>query len=309
MRPFDARLVLALSVAVVALSTSGALIAYAAAPALAIAFWRNAMAVGVLTPVALVRRREELRRLWGPARRDGLYCVLAGLALALHFGTWVPSTKLTTVATAVALVATQPVWAGLIAVVQGRRLPGLTWAGIGLAVVGVAVATGADLGGSPSALAGDLLALAGGLMAAIYTSLGERARTTTSTTTYTAVCYTVCALALLLVCLVVRVPLTGFPATAWLALVLLTLGPQLLGHSLFNFALRRLSATTISVVVLLEVPGSALVAWAWLGQVPSPAAVPGLILLMAGVFLVVLATGRTRGAVTLEEPEAGVISP
>jgi len=105
------------------------------------------------------------------------------------------------------------------------------------------------------------------------------------------------------------VPLTGFPATAWLALVLLTLGPQLLGHSLFNFALRRLSATTISVVVLLEVPGSALIAWAWLGQVPSPAAVPGLILLVAGVFLVVLATGRPRGTRVLEEPEAGVISP
>ena len=305
MRPFDPRLVLALAVAVLALSTSGALIAFAAAPALAIAFWRNAMAVSLLVPVAGVRRRDELRGLWS---RDGLFCGLAGLALALHFGTWVPSTKLTTVATAVALVATQPVWAGLISVVQGRRLPGLTWGGIGLAVAGVAIATGADFGGSPSAVAGDLLALAGGLMAAIYTSLGEQARRTTSTTTYTAVCYTVCALALLVVCLVFRVPLAGFPATAWLALVLLTLGPQLLGHSLFNFALRRVSATTISVVILLEVPGSALVAWAWLGQVPPAAAVPGLVLLLAGVVMVVLGARPRRGPV-LEEPEAGVIAP
>jgi drug/metabolite transporter (DMT)-like permease len=86
-------------------------------------------------------------------------------------------------------------------------------------------------------------------------------------------------------------------------------GPQLLGHSLFNFALRRLSATTISVVILLEVPGSALVAWAWLGQVPPPAAVPGLALLVAGVGIVVLATGRSRRTPVLEEPEAGVIAP
>jgi drug/metabolite transporter (DMT)-like permease len=238
-----------------------------------------------------------------------VFCVLAGLALAAHFSTWVPSTKLTSVATATALVATQPVWVGLIAVAQGRRLPGWTWVGIGLAVAGAALATGADVTADSAALVGDLLALAGGLMAAIYTSLGERARATTSTTAYTAVCYSVCGAAMLVICLVGRVPLTGYPATAWAALVALTVGPQLLGHSLFNFALRRVSATTVSVVILLEVPGAALIAWAWLGQVPRPAALPGLALLLLGVVIVVLAARRPRGARVLEEPEAGVISP
>jgi drug/metabolite transporter (DMT)-like permease len=65
----------------------------------------------------------------------------------------------------------------------------------------------------------------------------------------------------------------------------------------------------VSVVILLEVPGAALVAWAWLGQTPRAAAVPGLALLLAGVAIVVLAARRPRGAVLLEEPEAGVISP
>ena len=197
----DMRIFAALAVGVIAVSTSGALIAYAAAPALAVAFWRNAMALPVLVPAAVVRRRHELRALLGPARREGVYCALAGVALAAHFGTWVPSTKLTSVATATALVATQPVWAGLIAVGQGRRLPGSTWAGIAVAVVGAALATGADIRAGGAALVGDLLALAGGLLAAIYTSLGERARATTSTTAYTAVCYTVCGVVLLGVCL------------------------------------------------------------------------------------------------------------
>jgi drug/metabolite transporter (DMT)-like permease len=308
LRSLDLPVVAALAVGVLAVSTSGALIAYAAAPALAIAFWRNAMAVGVLAPTAVARRRHEVRELaFGGARRDGLFCVLAGLALAAHFATWVPSTKLTTVATATALTATQPVWAGLIAVGQGRRPQPLSWAGIGVAVVGAAVATGADIRAGGGALAGDLLALAGGLMAAIYTSLGERARTTTSTTAYTAVCYTMCTLVLLVVCVAADVPLAGYPATAWLALVGLTVGPQLLGHSLFNFALRRVSATTISVLILLEVPGAALVAWAWLGQVPSASAIPGIGLLLIGVGMVILAA--RLGGRPLEEPEAGVIAP
>jgi len=284
----------ALAVAVLAISGSGPMIAYAAAPALAIAFWRNAMATGALAPVALLRRRGELVALVaGPARREGLFCLLAGVALAGHFATWVPSTKLTTVAAATALGATQPVWQGLIAIGQGRRLPRLTWWGIGVAVAGAMVATGADVGVSGRAVFGDVLAITGGLAAAVYTALGERARVTTSTTAYTAVCYAVCALLLLAICLIWRVPLAGFPATAWLALVALTLGPQLLGHSLFSFALRRVSATTISVLILLEVPGATVIAWLWLGQAPRGAAWLGLAMLVAGVAIVVLAADRS----------------
>ena len=163
--------VAALVVALAAVSTSGALIAYAAAPALAIAFWRNGLAVGVLAPAAGVSRRRELADLFGPARRDGLFCVLAGLALALHFASWVPSAKLTTVATATALGATQPVWQGIIAVAQGRRLPWPTWVGIGVAVAGAVAATGADLAVAGPAVLGDLLAIGGGMAAAGYTCL------------------------------------------------------------------------------------------------------------------------------------------
>jgi drug/metabolite transporter (DMT)-like permease len=301
----------ALAIAVLAISSSGPMIVYAAAPALAIAFWRNAMAVGALAPVALLRRRAELSALLrGTGRREGVFCLLAGLALAAHFATWVPSTKLTTIAAATALGATQPVWQGLIAVGQGRSVRSLTWVGIAVAVLGAIAATGADVRVSPEAVLGDLLAMAGGVAAAVYTALGERARVTTSTTSYTAVCYTVCALLLLVVCLVWRVPLTGYPATAWLALVGLAVGPQLLGHSLFNFALHRVSATSISVLILLEVPGATLIGWLWLGQTPRAATLPGLALLVLGVAIVVLAGRRPRyGAPRpVEEPAAGVIA-
>jgi drug/metabolite transporter (DMT)-like permease len=286
----------ALAVAVLGVSSSGPLIAYAAAPALAIAFWRNALATGVLVPVALTTRRAEVAGLL--RRRDGAVSVLAGVALAAHFGFWVPSVKLTSVAAATALVATQPVWQGLIARFQGRRLPAVVWVGVGLAVVGAGLTAGADLLVSTRALAGDLLALAGGVAGAVYIAAGERVRASTSTIGYTTVCYAVCTVVLGVVGWLAGASFGGYPATAWLAIGALVVGPQLLGHSLFSYALRRVSATTVSVVALLEVPAAALLGWLWLRQLPPAAAWPGLVLLVAGVAVVVLARGRIRGSRT-----------
>jgi drug/metabolite transporter (DMT)-like permease len=277
-----------LAVAVTAVSSSAPLIVYAAAPALAIALWRNAFATAILVPLTAATRRSELRRV---GRDTVLVSLFAGVALAAHFATWVPSTKLTGVAASTALVATQPVWQGLIAIGQGRRLPGLVWVGIAVAVSGAVVATGTAWGSR--AVLGDLLALAGAVCGAAYTALGERARTGLSTTTYTTICYGVCAVLLLAACLVAGTPLHGYPATTWLAIGALTAGPQLLGHSMFNYALKRVSATTISVLILLEVPGATLIGWLWLGQVPRLSQLPGLALLVLGVAVVVLGAART----------------
>ena len=215
-RPFDPLAAAALTVAVVAVSTSAPLIAFAAAPALAVAFWRNGLSLAVLAPWSLLRRRDEYAAL---RPRTAAYCVLAGIALATHFATWMPSVKLTTVATSIALVATQPIWQGLISVAQGRRLRAVTWVGILIAVGGAALATGADLGVSGRAVLGDLLALVGAVAGAAYTALGERVRETLSTTTYTTICYGVCAALLLVVCVVGGVRLGGYPASTWLASV------------------------------------------------------------------------------------------
>ncbi|SCL18299.1 Permease of the drug/metabolite transporter (DMT) superfamily [Micromonospora rhizosphaerae] len=292
--PLDPLTVGVVVVAVAAVSSSAPLVAFAAAPALAIAFWRNLLSVALLGPVSLARRRAEFRSLTvGAGRREGFHCVLSGVALAAHFATWMPSAQLTSVAAATALGATQPVWQGLIARWQGRRLPLAVWAGIAVAVLGAVLATGADFAVSGRAFAGDLLAVAGGMFAAVYTAFGERARATISTTTYTTICYGVCALILLVVCLVGGVRLHGYDGRTWLAILALVAGAQLLGHSMFNYALRRISATTVSVLILLEAPGAALIGWAWLGQLPRPLALPGLALLLAGVAVVVLGGART----------------
>jgi drug/metabolite transporter (DMT)-like permease len=278
-----------LLVALTAVSTSGPIIAATAAPALAIAFWRNAMASGLLVPYALATARAELVAL---ARRERTLALGAGLLLAAHFATWVPSLDYTSVSSATALVSTQPIWAALIAQRLGHRIPGRAWLGIVVAVVGAALITGVDVTVSGRALAGDLLAVAGAAFAAAYMVVGNRVRQSVSTTSYTTICYLTTAVTLLVVCLVAGQSLTGYSGDAWLKLVLLTLGAQLLGHSLFNRVLRTTSPTVVSLSILFEVPGATLIAAVWLGQTPHTAAVPGLLLLLAGVATVVTARDR-----------------
>jgi drug/metabolite transporter (DMT)-like permease len=278
-----------LAVALVAVSTSGPLIAATAVPALAIAFWRNAMASAVVVPAALLTCRAELLGL-GP--RERRWAVLAGLMLALHFATWVPSLSYTSVASATALVATQPVWAALLSRLRGAPVGGRVWAGIALAMAGALLLTGVDLQVSGQALLGDALALAGGAFAAAYMVAGSEVRRSVSTTTYTAVCYATTSLVLLAACLVGRQALSGYAAEDWLRLVALTAGAQLLGHSLFNVVLRRVSPTVVSLSLLLEIPGAALLAALFLGQTPPLLALPAAALLVAGLAVVLVGRGR-----------------
>ncbi len=277
---------LLLTVALGAVSTSGPLIAATAVPALAIAFWRNALAGVVLVPAVLLRRRSELR---GLTRHEWRLALVAGALLALHFAVWIPSLRYTSVASATALVATQPVWAALLARARGSHVSAQVWSGIGVAVSGALLLSGADLQVSGQALVGDLMAVAGGAFAAGYMVVGSEVRRSVSTTTYTTLCYATTALLLLPVCVVGGQALSGYDGVDWLRLLALTAGAQLLGHSLFNTVLRSVSPTLVSLSILFEIPGAALIAALFLGQTPPLLAVPAAVLLVLGLALVIRA--------------------
>ena len=274
-----------LGLAVAAVSTAAPLVRVADAPTLAIAFWRNALALPVLALLVVLSTRG-LRRAGGPvlARREWRLSVVAGLFLGAHFATWIPSLSFTSVASSVALVSTQPVWAALIARGRGEDVPAGAWWGIGSAVAGAVVLTGVDLSVDPRALFGDLLALIGGVLAAAYVIVGAEVRRTVPTTVYALACYSVAAGALLVVCLVGRQPLAGsdYDATTWLALVAMVAGPQLLGHTVVNRVLGTTSPTLVSVAILFEIVGSALLAWVAFDEVPPASAIPAAILIGAG---------------------------
>jgi len=283
--PPAAELVL-LGVAVLAVSTSAPLIRGAAAPTLAIAFWRNVLALPAVGGWVIAQRRE--RAGWSDRTADERRLSrVAGLLLAVHFATWVPSLSFTSVASSVALVATQPVWAALIAHRRGDHVGRGTWLGISLAFAGALLLTGVDVSISGRALFGDLLALMGGMFAAAYVTVGADVRRTVSTGSYALACYATAAAALLVVCLVSRQPLWGYDAESWWAIGGLVIGAQLLGHTLVNRVLRSISPTIVSVAILFEILGATLIARLAFGETPPAAAWPAALLIAAGVVVVV----------------------
>ena len=289
-RPAGSDLAL-LTVGVLGVSTSGPLIAATVAPALAIAFWRNALATAVMLPYALLRGRADLGGLRG---RELRLTLAAGALLAAHFATWVPSLGYTSVASSTALVCMQAVWAALFARLAGERLPARAWLGMALALLGVLLVTGVDATLSPRTLVGDVLALVGGIFSGAYVVLGAQVRRRVSTTAYTTVCYATCALLLLAACALSGQALSGYPGGAWVRILALTVLAQLLGHSVFNLVLRTTSPTVVSVAILFEVPGAALIAALALRQQPPLAALPALALLLAGIAVVVRSREQPR---------------
>jgi len=276
-----------MAVAVVGISLSGPLTALVVAPALAIAFWRNAAGAVALLPVLLVRERATLT---GLRLRDLRSSVVGGLFLAAHFAAWLPSLSMTTVAASVALVTTTPVWTALAARVTGVRLPAAVWWGLALAVVGAALIAGVDVTVSTRALAGDGLALLGAICAAGYVLAGAHARQRLATSAYSVVCYSTCAVVVAVAALVADVPLLGFSARDWWLIAGITFVAQLLGHTLLNLVVSSVGPTIVGLVILLEVPGSLLVALVLLGQTPPLLALPGMAAVVVGVGLVVRAS-------------------
>ena len=272
--------------AVLGVSASGPLMAATPAAPLAIAMWRNAGAALATAPFAATSFAWGTRR--RPSARTWTGCVLAGVMLAGHFATWVTALKLTSVAAATALVSSQVVWVVIIERLIGRPISLSVVLGITLAVGGVVVITGVDFALSPRAVTGDLLAVAGGVFAALYLLAGQQVRASMSTSLYTTVCYGVCALVLTVAAVIGGVDLLGLSARAWVMIAAVMVTAQLFGHSLLNYLLAVMSPRLVAILLLLEVPGAALLAGVFLSQAPEWGVYAGLIMIVGGLIVVTL---------------------
>ncbi|MSO27269.1 MAG: DMT family transporter [Candidatus Nanopelagicales bacterium] len=279
-----------LGVAIIFISTSGPIITVIAAPALAIAFWRCFLGSGATGVWVMIR---QPRALGGLSRREVKFMVFAGLLLGAHFAAWIPSLRFTTVASSTALVATQPIWAALLARLRGVQIPRQAWFGIVVALVGILILTGIDFTVDPRHLIGDGLALLGGMLAAAYVTVAEQARQSVSTSVTTFGVYASAGALLIVMCLVLRVPLAGYSLRDWLLILALTVGAQLLGHTLINKVLATTSATLVSLAILFEMPGSTLVAAVWLGQIPPLGIIPAVALMFIGLVMVIRSSSVT----------------
>lgn len=292
-----------LIIAVLATTYAGPVIRLAAAPALAIAFWRLALVLPVTGVGALSERRGRdagaAPASGSPAGESLVLMTFSGLLLAAHFWTWIASLKYTSVASSVVLVSLKPVFAWWIAALWLGEHPSRRerW-GIWLAVAGAILIGVADARGSVGALSGDILALVGGVAAAGYYVIGRRVRATVGVWTYASVVYAIAAAALAGLCVGSGVAFTGYASRDWMIFGALAAGPMLIGHTGMNYALKHFRATTVNVAALGEPVGATILAWLIpsLHEVPAPLALLGGVVTLGGIGLA-LGAGREEAHV------------
>jgi drug/metabolite transporter (DMT)-like permease len=289
----------AVLVGVLAVGAAAIFIRLADAPALGIAFWRCALGVLALLPLAALRREKV------PKGRDLATGAVAGIALGAHFGTWIASLDYTSVAASVVLVSTTPVFVGVAAyLLFGERTSVVSFVGIVLAIAGTAAIAGGEPGSDTAALLGNVLALAGAVAMAVYVLIGRSLRTGgVGALPYSIVGYSAAALALLPVALLSGVQLWGYSATTWFWLFVVTLGPQLLGHTVLNWALEYVRASIVSGAILAEPVIAALLAWLILSERPGLATLLGGLVVLAGLYL--LLRGDTSNLPPPESDDSG----
>ena len=274
-----------LGIGIFGIGTSGPLIAMSAMPVLTLIFWRNLGGALMTAPFALRHKID----------RTGAKCaILAGIVLALHFYGFFLAMRMTTVAAGTALVALQPIFAALFLKIAGGYIPAKAWLGMFVSFAGVLLISGVDLQISIRAFLGDVAAIISAALAAIYMLIGARAQQTLETATYTSICYLFCAITALPMAIIAGNELIKFELTEWFILLGLIFGAQLLGHTMFNSVLKRVSPAVVSLIVFFEVPVSSILAIWWLDQRPPVGVIPGIALILMGCVMVVMRTRPTR---------------
>ena len=288
-----------LFLAILAVSAASIFIRFAQenAPSLVIAALRLTCATLLLAPVALTRYRYELKSL---QQGEVLLSIISGLFLAAHFATWISSLEYTSVASSVVLVATGPLWVALFSpVLLNEHLRRAAILGLGIALLG-----GALIGLSDActwngilqcpdlshifqgrAMWGNFLALAGALAISGYLIIGRKLRANMPLVPYIFLAYGVSAIALIVIMIAAGESPFGYPAQTYVWIFLLAAFPQLIGHSMFNWLLKYLTATLVSVTTLAEPVGSTILAYLLLHETPTLAVVFGGVLILLGIYL------------------------
>ncbi len=283
-RPFRVYPILALGL--VSFAMSPILVRFAsAAPGAALAVWRTLLAAVLLAPVALPRIGSEVRRF---TRRDWAWVVSAGVLLGLHFIAFIESLYHTSVASASVLVWTNPIFIALLGFVFLReRLSLPLAAGIVVSVTGAVLLGWGDLhettGQAPNPALGNGLALTAALLVSGYLVIGRVVRQRYSWLAYVFPLYCVVALTTLATALLLGTPLLGYDASIYALCLLMALGPSLLGHGSFNYAVRYFPVALLAVLSLLEPVAASVAAYFLFGEAPGALAVAGMGLVLAGV--------------------------
>lgn len=275
---------LVMLVSISAVSTASILIRLAESPPMAVATWRLLLSTLMLLPFFM--HRGGFAKLRAMGRGDLLALGGVGIALAVHFASWITSLSYTSVASSVIFVHVDPIFVALVShFLLGERVNKRVAIGIGVAFVGATIIALGDLGVGEENLFGDALSIIGAVALGVYLMAGRRLRQKLDLTTYVTPVYAVSAVVLALGSVAVGVPLIGYDARVIILFATIALVPMIFGHTLYNWVLKWISAPVVSISLLGEPVGASILAFIVLGEVPGPLTMIGGAVTLAGILI------------------------
>ena len=256
------------------------------------AFYRMLFSILIMSPVFFMKYTQEIKKL---SKRDWAFTSIAGIFLAFHFILWFESLNYTSVASSTVLVTLQPLFAfaGTYFFFK-EKLSVKTLVSGAIAVLGSVLIGYGDFKISGSALYGDILALIACALITGYLLFGQDVRKRLSLITYTFVVYSFSTITLFFYIVAKGESFGPYPASEWMWFLLLAIIPNLLGHTLFNWSLKWVSTNVISIAILFEPVGAAILAYFILGELLSSSQIIGGTVVLMGIILFVMDYGKIK---------------
>lgn len=276
----------AIAIGVISVSLSAIFVKLSSAESAVIAFYRMLFSVLIMSPVFLLKYKSELKLL---QKRDWLFSIVAGVFLAFHFILWFESLNYTSVASSTVLVTLQPIFAFVGTYLFFKeKVAFQSIVAVIVAISGSLLISWGDFRVSGAALYGDGLALIACAFITGYLLFGQDVRKRLSLMTYTMVVYSVSTITLFFYVLFMGQSFGPYESTDWLLFVMLAIVPNLLGHTLFNWSLKWVSTNAISIAILFEPVGAAILAFFIFNEKLILSQVIGGIIVILGILMFVL---------------------
>ncbi|MCF6409310.1 DMT family transporter [Pseudalkalibacillus salsuginis] len=290
---------IAIGLGVLSISTSAILVKLSTAPAPVIATYRLLFTTLLMLPFIFLYFREDFQKI---EMRDLLFCLFSGIFLAIHFILWFESLNYTSVASSVVLIALQPIFAFVGTYIFFKEKLSLkAFIGGGLAISGSILISWGDFRMSGMALFGDLLALLGAVAVTVYFLFGQTVRKRLHLMTYTFLVYGMATGTLFIYDLSLGYSLGPYPEGDWVYFLLLAIFPTLLGHTIFNWALKHVSTNVVSMSILGEPVGASILAYFILDETVRLEQITGGAIILFGIYVFL-----KRKRLTLKSADGGL---
>lgn len=297
--PLPVPLFLPLLAGMAAISFAPILVRLSDAPVSVQGMYRMLFTIAIMLPLG-TGRLPSARAIAG---KDWLLLGAAGFFLALHFLLWMSSLNYTSIASSTIILSLQPVFVMLGALIAFKDKPNrFALLGMAVGLTGAIIVGTGDKGASHAALSGDILSFLSVIAIAVNLLIAKRILTRVSTYLYNMIVFAICLLFFTVYNWIMNIPITGYAGKEWFVFLLLAVVPTMLGHMVFNWLLKYVQPTTISMAVFAEPVGASLLGMLIFSEMVTGFQLIGGAFVIAGLIVYLrserLAAGRGKRRTT-----------